>query len=126
MDYSKFVNVITAQDDRNVINKVQREITDIPKQLVGFFCQYDPVDVEIVMEDLSAITLYPYSYLQQLQNEYNLGEEYFIFATKNSDPIALFNDKVVTLAHGTVDSTVEEVAKSFEDYLSKLMKNMRL
>ncbi|MDD4728837.1 MAG: hypothetical protein PHN55_08825 [Dysgonamonadaceae bacterium] len=125
MDYLKFVNAIIAQDNRNVINKVQRQITDIPKQILGFFCQYDPIDVEIVMKDLSAVVLYPYSYLHQLQSEYNFGKEYFIFATKNSDPIALFNGKVVTLAHGSRNLVFEIIADNFDEYIVRLIKNMK-
>jgi hypothetical protein len=125
MDYSKFINLIEAQDDRNIIKKVYRKVFDIPKQLAEFYNQYEPDDVEILINDLSAVNLYPYDYLNQLQNEYKLGDKYFIFATKNSDPIAIFNGKVVAKAHGSQDSGFEILAENFDEYVCKLIENMK-
>jgi hypothetical protein len=126
VDYSKFIKSIESQDERNIINRTHRRISDIPSQLQEFFNQYDPVDVEIVMEDMSGIKLYSYSYLKELQREYNLGEEYFIFATKNSDPIALHKQKVVIALHGTKEIMIEELASSFEGYISQIIETMNL
>jgi hypothetical protein len=125
MDYSKFINLVEAQDDRNIIKKVYRQVFDIPKQLTEFYNQYEPNDVEILANDLSAVNLYPYDYLNQLQNEYKLGDEYFIFATKNSDPIALFNGKVVVKAHDSQNSGFEILAENFDEYVCKLIENMK-
>jgi hypothetical protein len=125
MDYSKFINLIEAQDDRNVIKKVYRQVYDIPNQLTEFYNQYEPNDVEILINDLSAVNLYPYDYLNQLQNEYKLGDKYFIFATKNSDPIAIFNGKVVAKAHDSQNLGFEILAENFDEYVCKLIENMK-
>lgn len=78
------------------------------------------------MKDLSAIKLYSYSYLKELQKEYDLGEAYFIFATKDSNPIALHNQKVVIVLQGTKDIMIEELAKSFEEFISGIIETMNL
>jgi hypothetical protein len=125
MDYSKFINLIETQDERNIIKKVYRQVFDIPNQLTEFYNQYEPDEVEILINDLSAVNLYPYDYLNQLQNEYKLGDKYFIFATKNSDPIAIFNEKVVAKAHDSQNSGFEILAENFDEYVCKLIENMK-
>lgn len=125
MDYSVFIKSIESQDKRNVINRVQRQVCNIPNQLKEFLNQYDPVDMEVVLNDLSAVRFYSYNYIHQLQIEYNLGEKYFVFATKNSDPIALLDQRVVTIVHGSKSSEIEEIAESFEQYIARLLENIR-
>lgn len=125
MDYVKFVNNIIRQDNRNVIEKVSRGAIDLPKQLAEFYNNFEPVDVEIVLSDMSGVKLYPLNYLYSLQNEYNLGESYFVFATKNSDPIALHNDVVVAFAHGSKFVECEVISLCFDDYVDKLMASMK-
>lgn len=124
MDYSYFINIIMKQDCRNIIEKTSRKISDLPKQLSEFYSQYEPKDVEILLSDFSAVKIYPYKYLHRLQDEYKLGEAYFVFATKNSDPIAIYNQQIVTASHGTDAPEIEVIAKSFDDYINKLMKSM--
>lgn len=126
MDYVQFINNIIRQDGRNVVEKVSRSTIDLPKQLADFYNNYEPVDVEIVLSDMSGVKLYPLSYLYTLQNEYNLGDAYFVFATQNSDPIALHDDVVVTFAHGRNFVEHEIVARCFDDYVANLMASMKL
>jgi len=125
MDYSKFANDIIRQDGRNIIEKVSRATIGLPNQLADFYDNFEPINVEIVLSDMSGVKLYPLNYLSTLQNEYNLGESSFVFATKNSDPIALLNDAVVTFAHGSNFVEHEKIALCFDDYVDKLMANMK-
>ncbi|MFW6030716.1 MAG: hypothetical protein ACOCRO_10780 [Halanaerobiales bacterium] len=125
MDYSKFVDSILKQDSRNRIEKTNRIISDLPDQLADFYSLYEPKDVEIVLKDLSAIILYPYKHLDNLQNEYDLKENFFVFATRNGDPIAIYNDNVVTLSHGIKSPDIEVIANSLNTYIDQIMSNMR-
>ena len=126
MDYSKFIDMIIKQDGRNIIEKSNVKATGIPLQLVDFYSNYNPIDAEVVLENLSAVKLYPYSYLQNLQEEYQLGQEFFVFATKNSDPIAIAKEGVITFAHGGNSGTeIEVLAKTFDDYICKLMNDLK-
>ncbi|NCD09429.1 MAG: hypothetical protein EOL98_08390 [Negativicutes bacterium] len=126
MNYSKFVNLILQQDERNVIRTVKREIVDISHSLIEFYNKYEPEDVEIITKDLSGIKLFPLDSLDDLQKEYSLGKEYFVFATKNGDPIALYNNKVVTRAHGSREAVFQVLAEDFDAYLIKLIDNMKV
>ena len=126
MNYSKFVKLVLSQDERNVIRTVQRKVLDIPQPLKEFYNKYEPEDVEILTNDLSGINIFPYVNLDELQKEYSLGEEYFVFAIKNGDPIALHNNKVVSRGHGSKDSDFEEIADDFDSYIIKLIENMKL
>lgn len=126
MNYSKFVNLVLLQDERNVIRTVKREILNIPQPLIGFYSHYEPEDVEILTNDLSGVNMYLFDGLSELQKEYSLGKEYFVFATKNGDPIALYNNKVVTRAHGSKDAVFEVIAEDFDSYLIKLIENMKM
>lgn len=125
MDYSKFIDMLREQDSRNIIEKSNAKVSDIPIELVDFYSEYNTIDVEVVLENLSSVKLYPYSYLHILQNEYQLGEEYFVFATKNSDPIAIANEGVVTFAHGSNSREIEVLARTFNEYICKLMENSK-
>ena len=78
------------------------------------------------MQDLSTIKLYSYSSLKELQREYYLGEEYFIFATMNGDPIALHDQNVVLVLHGTKERIIELMANSFDIFLYDLIQTMKV
>jgi len=126
LDYTEFINAVIKQDERNTFERSGDINLELPKELVPFFSQYVPVDVEIVLNDLTSVKLYPANRLKSLQNEYNLGDKYFVFATRESDPIAIMDGKIVTCAHGSKLPQIEIIASNFDAYIHELLNAMKI
>lgn len=125
MNYDEFVGIVKNQDARNIFQESTTILNELPEELKHFYEKYEPADVEIVLKDLTSIKLYPKRELLSLQMQYRLGEGRFIFATREGDPIAFENGKVITCAHGSNSIKVEVISKSFEEYLDIIAEMMR-
>jgi len=123
MDYRDFVEKSKMQDQRNVFNSKEVPSSCVPESLKAFYLTSNPVDVEIKLEDYSQIKFYPISALEELQCDYDLPTNAFCFATNNSDPIFLKDDKIYTISHDG-GNQYELLADNFEKYLELLISQM--
>lgn len=125
MDYSKFINAVIKQDNRNSFSKSYCKIANIDKGFEEFYNQYVPIDVEIVLSDLTSIKLYDVEQFDELRQNYNLNNEHIVFATREGDPIALYQGKIITFNHSAKDPIFEIIADSFEKYIVDILENMQ-
>jgi len=123
MNYHNFVEKSKMQDTRNIFSSCDALSYHVPEQLKSFFIISNPVDVEVKLEDYSQIKFYPISALEKLQDDYDLPANAFCFATNNSDPIFLKDEKIFTISHDGSDQ-YELIADSFEKYLDLLISRM--
>lgn len=120
--YITFRKKVKEQDERNefgteeTVNQVE-----IPEVLQAFYKQANPLDVEVVQEDLTAIKFYPLASLESLQAEYDFSPEKFIFATHEGDPVYVQGEKVYTEIHGSRDGKPKLIADSFTAYLNEII-----
>ena len=115
MRIDDFVRKAIKQDKRNIFEKT-KPISSVPKALKEFYQQANPVDVEVTM-DGSVVKFVPADELEMIQSEYSMGEERFVFATCNGDPIYVCNEKVYTCCHGTSKIKDELMAENFASFL---------
>lgn len=127
MSYDSFIENIKRQDERNKFGLTSESNIDfLPNSLKEFYINVNPEDVEIVLEDLTSIKLYPLHQLMDLQKEYkNVGG--FIFATHEGDPIYIKDGKVFRAVHGSGIWSLEKesLAESFKMFLEYVMKAMK-
>lgn len=117
MEINRFIEKAMKQDKRNCFEKCQDINKIIPESLKIFFKEYNPVDVEVSM-NRNMVKMYSSDSLENLQSDYGLDSDRFVFATCNSDPIYIFNKKIYTCYHGTAEVYDELIAQSFEEFLS--------
>lgn len=109
-----FVNNAMKQDSRNVFGI--SNFSDMPEILKDLYQRADPVDVEITM-DGNAVRLIPANELVNIQSEYSLGNERFVFASCNGDPIYVYKGKIYTCCHGTNNVKDELLAEDLFSFL---------
>ena len=116
MEFSKFAEQAILRDERNVFAPYSGSLDGIPKELINFYREADPVDVEV-----DDVRFYPVEELEDLQAEYAYLNAQFVFATSNGDPIFLQDGCVYTAPHGVEEPTWELLAKDIGAYLSSLV-----
>ena len=117
MEFKKFVEKAVKQNMRNIFEENAGKVAIAPEELLIFYKMYNPVHVEITMNGY-VVRLYPADKLADLQTDYaHLGEERFVFATCNSDPIYLYKGKIYTTYHGSPLIDDELMADSFNEFL---------
>ncbi len=121
MNIKEFVKRALAQDPRNVFEKTNIDITFIPKTLKDFYRYANPIDVEIYVEG-NPIHFFGVDVLNKIQDEYSLGNERFVFANSNGDPIYLYEERVYTRYHGSGIIEDELISDRFEEFLDLLGK----
>lgn len=110
-----FVKRSMEQDSRNIFEK--SEVEDfLPNTLKEFYQKANPVDVEITM-DGNAVKFIPMDELEDSQEDYSLGDDRFIFATCNGDPIYVYVEKIYTCCHGVGTIEDELLAADFLSFL---------
>lgn len=127
MSYDSFIENIKRQDKRNKFGSTSKLNVDfLPNSLKEFYTQANPEDVEIVLENLTSIKLYPLQHLMDLQNEYK-GVGGFVFATLEGDPIFLRDEKVFKAVHGSGAWSLEEelLSESFDKFIELIISVMR-
>lgn len=125
MDFRQFVDAVVAQDERNVFVKASAAPSDMPCALRHFYEIYDPVDVEIVLGDLTSIKLTSMNEISALQADYTTMDGVYIFATCEGDPIAFQAGAIVTWTHGRRQPKVEKLADSFDQWLLQVIEAMK-
>lgn len=122
--YQDFKSLAKKQDARNRFENCSIEGVKIPEELIDFYEQCNPTDVEIVMQDLTSIKFFPIDYLDTLQSEYGFTKDHFVFASREGDPILLKNRKVYTAVHGSGTWVIERIFDSFVDFIKNLVEEM--
>ena len=110
-----FVERAIEQDGRNIFEKTKLH-SDIPEEIRAFYQQANPLDVEITM-DGNAVKFVPANELETTQSEYSMGNERFVFATCNGDPIYVYGGRIYTCCHGTGRIKDELMADDFSSFL---------
>lgn len=80
MNIIEFKNRAIAQDKRNIFGEYNDNVSFIPNDLQKFYISCNPLDVEVSMNE-NSIKFYPVKELDNLQNDYKLTKNKFIFAT---------------------------------------------
>lgn len=120
--YDNFIEKVTAQDSRNKFGTCEQlPNMGIPVTLASFYKHANPLDVEIVQADLTAIKFYSITELDQLQTEYDLSADAFVFATHEGDPIFLESEHVYTAIPQAHNWEYTLLAESFAKYLSVII-----
>lgn len=120
MKIETFVKKALLQDSRNNFNKCYQNIDFIPEELKNFFSEYNPLDVEVVING-NIVRFYSAENLKKLQQEYMLENDNFVFASSNGDPIYLNSNGCVYLqCHGVQRRVEEEMASSFSAFLEMI------
>lgn len=120
MEIQDFVLRAIEQDNRNIFIKNNRIIDCIPAGLIEFYKEADPVNVEVSM-DGNPVRFYPVDDLTDLQDDYDLSGDRFVFATCNGDPIYYLNGRIYTCYHGASEIKDELMASdmcSFFDLIN--------
>ena len=116
--FSDFAKKALKQDSRNRFEHFDGDISFIPTVLQAFYENNNPVDVEVKINN-AYVRFFSVEELQSLQQEYELGEECFVFASCNGEPIYLKQESVYTCLFGKTGIIEEKVSESFEEYLNK-------
>ncbi len=125
MAYDDFVKLAIIQDSRNNFEPCDTDLSFLPAPLRSFYTTNNPVNIEIALHDSTSVRFSPVKYLKQLQEEYELGDSSFIFATHEGDPIYHKSNGIFSCVHGA--STLKEIkiSHSFDSYI-KLLENEML
>ena len=116
MDFALFVQRTITQDKRNCFAKYHGDLSFVPKEMLCFYRDYDPIDVEVEI-DGATLRFVPALELKEVQMEYSQISNSFVFATNNGDPIFIHEGAVYTCPHGVQQAEWEKLADSLESYL---------
>ncbi|WP_408956583.1 SMI1/KNR4 family protein [Natroniella sp. ANB-PHB2] len=121
-----FVKSAKKQDSRNLFatSEEVEVLKDKDQLFKRFYQDYNPQDVEIDLKEEGVIRFFNLEQLLAVQKEYK-SDDYFIFATKNGDPIAIKEGGIYLTLHGQGDYNFKKVAESFKDYLQGLLVKIR-
>lgn len=125
MVYNDFVEQVKLQDPRNIFEPCDIDISFIPQQLRNFYALYNPIDVEVVMDDSTSIRLCPVSFLKKLQLEYSIDETAFVFATKEGDAIYLMSGEIYTCKHASTVIKHTKMADSFDAFIEMVNNKLK-
>ena len=125
MDYRQFITTVMAQDERNIFSISLGSWEGLPKAIQPFFNEFSPDDVEVILNDMTSIKLFPLSELYSLQEEYKPAKGLYVFATHEGDPIACRGEEIVTWSHGSHYISIEKLADSIDAWISMVVLNMK-
>lgn len=110
-----FINLATKQDQRNLFSRYEGTIKGIPAELEPFYKNYNPIDVEVKING-NYVKFFPYDRINEMQNEYALNKNCFIFASCNGEPIYLKDGAVFTCVVGKTEIIEELLADTLDRY----------
>ena len=117
--FSDFAKKAIKQDSRNKFEAYDGDISFIPDALKTLYKEYNPVDVEIKIDE-NHVHFIPVNELENAQRLYALGDENFVFASCNDEPIYLKGNMVCTCLFGKKGIIEEVLSKSLKEYLAKI------
>ena len=113
----EFIQKAIKQDERNIFKSYEEKIKGVPDSFLKFYKDYNPKDVEVSIQG-SMVKFVPYECLKNIQKEYPLNEDCFIFATNNGAPIyEKKNKKICSCVFSKNGIIEEEIVDSFLKYL---------
>lgn len=115
MQARDFIDRAIEQDSRNIFEKGQA-VKNVPDVLSALYIEGNPVDVEVNIKGANTRFI-PIEELSDYQEDYQLEDGKFVFATCDGDPIFIYNNAVFTNAHGANGLSDEKLANSLCDYL---------
>ena len=118
--YQEFVNKAIFQDKRNIFEKYNGDLSIVPSEIIEFYREHDPVDVEIIYKSYP-IRFAPAKGLEEMMSEYGYLNAELVIASCNGDPIFIKDGKVFTCPHGTKNPKSEKIAESFGDFLKSII-----
>lgn len=125
MNYEIFKEKLKQKDKRNIFGEsLEKETLPVPKELQVFYQYVNPIDVEVVLDDLTSVKFFSLNELTEIQEDYKLNGESFVFASREGDPIILKNGKVYTAVHGSTAWELEHLHYSFEEFLQSLTERI--
>lgn len=120
MVYRDFIKRAIAEDSRNRFTE-GANVSIVPAQMIAFYQECNPSDVEINYPNLGALCFCPIERLHTLQEEYDYSPDNFVFATCNGDPVFLKDGKVCISLHGVYRP--EQLADSFEKFIANYVSS---
>ena len=124
MEYYCFVNLAQKQDSRNNFEPCDINLSFVPLPLRSFYATNNPINVEIVLSDLTSVRFSPANYLERLQSEYDIEDSSFVFATQEGDPIYLKPNGIFRGTHGSFALQETKISNNFDSYVAMLSKEM--
>lgn len=119
MTILEFVAKAKKQDTRNIFTVYDGDVSYIPKELVEFYKQACPIDVEVRTRRYGNIYFSPISQLKDLHSQYSFfPHTAFIFATTNSDPIFVENGMFYLSYKSGYEP--EKIADNLSDFFDSL------
>ena len=110
-----FVERAMEQDNRNIFRVADLNVM-VPDPIREFYQRVNPIVVEVTIWG-NVVKFIPAAELRDRQKEYLLGDERFIFATCNGDPIYVYENKIYTCCHGIGEIDDELLAENFALFL---------
>lgn len=115
MTILEFVVKVKKQDSRNIFSVYDGDVSYIPKELVDFYKQACPIDVEVRTRRYGNVYFSPINQLKELHSQYLFfPNTAFIFATTNSDPIFVENGIFYSSYKG--EYAPEKIADNLSDF----------
>ncbi len=119
MDYYSFFKKLKAEDPRIEYATAHKAPECKGLNIPQFYKTIDPINVEFGFND-GIVRLEPFEGLSVLNEQYSYIEADCVFATCNSDPIYMKNEKVYTCTHGSKRVMEEEIAVSVDSFFEKI------
>lgn len=119
MTFKDFVKKSIEQDERNVFEPSDDTLEIIPEIMKDFYKYSNPIDVEVSINDAS-VHFFPIDEIEELQEEYKLGKDKFVFASCNGDPVYLEKNTVSSGVFGSKGFISEVLANDIFTYLEKI------
>lgn len=123
MTSQQFIELVIKQDKRNKFSKGE-SAERLPMELIEFYSLHNPVDVEIVLKDLTAIRFYSFDELDKINKEYRLDKG-FVFATYEGEPIYILNGEIKSISFGDKKNMHHDWAEDFHSFLQWIVENMK-
>ena len=114
--FKSFVEKAIIQDKRNIFVESRIENKRIPKCFKEFYRFYNPVDVEVEIDN-RFVHFIPVEELDQISDEYNLESNCFVFATSDGDPIYYRDGKIYSCVFGKDGQIEEELSNDLMNFL---------
>lgn len=119
-----FIKRVMQQDIRNHFT-VPSTCAFYP-EIAPLYSKWEPIDVEVVLTDLTAIHFYPSKDFKRVSNEYGFSDsQIVVFASWEGDPIFIKDGKVCLAMHGTGEYKIDKDFFSLNDFIQWIVQNMK-
>lgn len=124
MKYNFFREFAMNNDQRNVFTEsVSEKISFLPEGLIEFYSTFNTEDVIVTFSDLTSIKFYSIDDIREIQKEYNLPVNGYVFATYESDPIWIQKGAVYIGVHGANNISEKKISDSMFEFITSIVSN---